>query len=214
MADWVKQADPSVKLFFNDYDILTGNRLDDYIEHIRGLLEQGAPMAGIGVQGHLHGENFDPKALQHALNELAKIGLPIRITEFNMPGQRSVFMRQRNLKLTPEQEQAKAKNLADYYRICFAHPAVEGILMWGFWEGANWIRQSSLYRRDWTPTPAAEAYRNLVFKEWWINSKVKADASGQCRIRAFYGKYAVTCGTQTKEVLLSKQKGQATVSFD
>jgi GH35 family endo-1,4-beta-xylanase len=214
MADWVKQADPGATLFFNDYDILTGKRLDDYIKHIRGLLEEGAPMAGIGVQGHLHGENFDPKALQHALNELAKINMPIRITEFNMPGQRSVFMRQRNLKLAPAQEQAKAKNLTDYYRICFAHPAVEGILMWGFWEGANWIRQSSLYRRDWKPTPAAEAYRNLVFKEWWTNSKVKADANGQCRIHAFYGKYAVTCGTQTKEVMLSKEKGQATVSFE
>ena len=214
MADWVKQADPGVTLFFNDYDVLTGNRLDDYIKHIRGLLEEGAPMTGIGVQGHLHGETFDPKALQNALNELAKIGLPIRITEFNMPGQRSVFMRNRNLKLTPVQEQTKAKNLAEYYRICFAHPAVEGILMWGFWEGANWIRQSSLYRRDWTPTPAAEAYRNLVFKEWWTNSKIKAGTNGQCRIRAFYGKYVVTCGAEKKEVLLSKNKGQAIVSFE
>jgi endo-1,4-beta-xylanase len=214
MADWVKQADPGARLFVNDYDILTGNRLDDYIKHIRGLLEQGVPLAGIGVQGHLHGETFDPEALQHALDELAKIGLPIRITEFNMPGQRSAFMQQRNLKLTPEQEQTKAKNLAEYYRICFAHPAVEGILMWGFWEGANWIRQSSLYHRDWTPTPTAEAYRNLVFKEWWTDSKIKADADGQCRIRAFYGKYNVTCGEQTKQVLLSKDKGQATVSFE
>jgi GH35 family endo-1,4-beta-xylanase len=214
MADWVKQADPGARLFFNDYDILTGNRLDDYIKHIRGLLEQGTPMAGIGVQGHLHGETFDPKALQNALNELAKIGLPIRITEFNMPGQRSAFMKERNLKLTPEQEQAKAKAITEYYRICFAHPAVEGILMWGFWEGANWIRQSSLYRRDWTPTPAAEAYRNLLFKEWWTDTKVKTDTNGQCRVSAFYGKYAVTCGSQTKEVMLSKEKGQATVTFE
>jgi endo-1,4-beta-xylanase len=214
MADWVKQADPNARLFVNDYDILTGNKLDDYIKHIRWLLEQGVPLAGIGVQGHLHGETFDPKALQHALDELAKIGLPIRITEFNMPGQRSAFMRQRNLELTPEQEQTKAKNLAEYYRICFANPAVEGILMWGFWEGANWIRQSSLYHRDWTPTPAAEAYRNLVFKEWWTDSKIKADANGQCHVRAFYGKYNVTCGDQTRQVQLSREKGQATVSFE
>jgi len=214
MADWVKEADPDARLFFNDYDILTGRRLDDYIKHIRGLLEQGASMDGIGVQGHLHGESFDPNALQHALNELAKIGLPIRVTEFNMPGQRSPFMRQRQLKLTPEQEQAKAKALTEYYRICFAHPAVHGILMWGFWERANWIPQSSLYRRDWTPTPAAHAYRDLVFKQWWTRREGKADANGQCRVRAFYGKYAVTCAGQTKEVLLSKEKGQATVRFE
>jgi len=28
--------------------------------------------------------------------------------------------------------------------ICFAQERVEGILMWGFWEGANWIPASSL----------------------------------------------------------------------
>ena len=214
MADWVKQADPGARLYFNDYDILTGNKLDDYIKHIRGLLERGTPMAGIGVQGHLHGETFDPAALNHALDELAKIGLPICITEFNIPGQRSVYMREKNRELTPEQEQAKAKAITDYYRICFAHPKVKGILMWGFWEGANWIRQSSLYRRDFTPTPAAEAYRDLIFKEWWTDSKVKADAGGQCQIRAFYGRYTVTCGDQTKEVMLSKDKGRAAVRFE
>jgi len=214
MATWFKEADPDARLFLNDYDILTGNRLDDYIEHIRGFLDEGVPFAGIGVQGHLHGESFDPEALQHALDELAKIGLPIRVTEFNMPGQRSRYVRERNLKLTAKQEQAKAKAIVEYYRICFAHPAVEGILMWGFWEGANWIRQSSLYRRDWTPTPAADAYRDLVFKQWWTNIDSKTGENGQCRVRAFYGKYAVTCGGHTKEVRLRKDKGSVIVSFE
>lgn len=213
MADWFKEADPDARLFVNDYDVLTGKRLEDYIRHIRGLLEQVVLLAGIGVQGHLHGESFDPEALHHALDELAKIGLPIRVTEFNMPGQRSAFRRRRDLKLTAEQEQAKAKALTDYYRICFSHPAVQGILMWGFWEGANWIRQSSLYSRDWTPTPAARAYRDLVFKQWWTHWEGKADANGQCRVRAFYGKYAVTCGAESEHVLLSKEKGRVTVRF-
>ena len=214
MAEWFKKADPDARLFVNDYDILTGNRLDDYVKHIRGFLDHGVPFAGIGVQGHLHGESFELEALQNALNELGKIGLPIRITEFNIPGQRSRFMRQRNLKLTEQQEQAKAKALAEYYRICFAHPAVEGILMWGFWEGANWIPQSSIYRRDWTPTLAADAYRDLVFKEWWTDVNGKAGENGRCRFRAFYGTYAVTCGGQTKKVSLSKYKGSVSVHFE
>jgi hypothetical protein len=60
-------------------------------------------------------------------------------------------MNDRRLKMTPEQEEAKAREIVDYYTICFAEPAVHGILMWGFWEGANWIPASSLYKRDWTP---------------------------------------------------------------
>jgi GH35 family endo-1,4-beta-xylanase len=150
MAEWFKQGDPQATLFVNDYDVLTGKRLDGYITHIRGLLQEGVSIGGIGVQGHLHGESFDPNALRGSLDKLAKIGLPICITEFNIPGQRSRFNQRRNLKLTPDEEVAKAEAITDYYRICFANPAVRGILMWGFWEGANWIPQSSLYRRDWT----------------------------------------------------------------
>lgn len=213
MAAWVKEADPQAKLFVNDYDILTGKRLGDYIQHIRGLLQQGVPISGIGVQGHLHGDSFDPVALRQALDELAKFGLPIRVTEFNFPGQRSPFYQRRDLKLTPEQEQTKAKALTDYYRICFAHPAVQGILMWGFWEGANWIPQSSLYRRDWTPTPAALAYRDLLFNQWWTRWEGKADASGQCRVRAFYGRHRVTVDGQEKIVDLKQTIGTVTASF-
>ncbi len=213
MADWVKQADPDAKLFLNDYDILTGNRLDDYIKHIQGLVKEGVPIDGIGVQGHLHGDSFDPVELRNALDELAKTGLPVCITEFNFPGQRSRVYKQRDMKLDPEQEKAKAKAITDYYRICFGHPAVEGILMWGFWEGANWIPQSALYRRDWSPTPAARAYRDLVFNEWWTRRKGKADRNGICKIPAFYGKHRVIVGAKEKVIDLKKSSGQAIVSF-
>ena len=77
----------------NDYDILTGKRLDDYVAHIRRCSAMGVPIAGIGVQGHLHGDTFDPVALRNALDELAQFNLPIRVTEFNFPGQRSKFYR-------------------------------------------------------------------------------------------------------------------------
>ena len=46
-------------------------------------------------------------------------------------------------------------------------PSVDGILMWGFRAGANWIPTSSMYNRDWSITKSGEAYRNLIFKEWW-----------------------------------------------
>ena len=214
MATWVKQADPEAKLYLNDFDILTGNRLNDYIKHIRGLLNEKAPIDGVGVQGHLHGDFFDPDKLRHALDTLSEEGLPICITEFNFPGQRSRFYRNRRLKLTPEQEETKAKALTEYYRICFAHPAVKGILMWGFWERANWIAQSSLYLRDWTPTPAAKAYRDLVFKEWWTKWEGNADKDGNCRIPAFFGKYRVTVDGTEKAVYLKKSAGAETVSFN
>jgi endo-1,4-beta-xylanase len=217
MAQWAHNGDPNAKLWLNDYDILIpksvsplGIGLPEYMAHIRKLLKQGVPIAGIGAQGHSHLETFDRQYLRDALDSLALFKLPIRITEFNLPGMRSKL---KSAQLTPEQEQAKAKEIVDYFRICFAHPAVTGILMWGFWEGANWVPSSSMYKRDWTPTPTAEAYRNLVFKEWWTKASGTADKKGEFSTPAFYGKYKVTVNGVTKEVDLAKAYGKVTVDF-
>lgn len=204
MAAWMRQEDPQAVLYLNDYDILTGRRVKDYVVQIRKLLEQGVPIGGIGVQGHLHGDSFDAEVLKNSLDQLAEFKLPIRVTEFNFPGQRSKYYSQRGVRLSEAEEQAKAKAIADYYRICFAHPAVEGLLMWGFWEGANWIPCSSLYRRDWSPTPAAEAYRDLVYKQWWTNWRGRTDAQGRCEVPAFFGQHRVTVGDKTTEVSLKR----------
>ncbi len=213
MVAWVREADPDALLYLNDYDILTGRRLDDYIAHIRKFLDQGVPLAGIGVQGHLHGDTFNPDDVQNALDRLAQFQLPIRVTEFNFPGQRSKHYEKRGAQLTDAEELAKAKAIVDYYRICFAHPAVNGILMWGFWEGANWIPVSSLYRRDWSPTPAAEAYRDLLFRQWWTTWSGTADAQGHCEVPAFYGRHRVTAGSRTDTVELRRADRTRRVSL-
>jgi endo-1,4-beta-xylanase len=208
MEQWVHEADPNARLFVNDYDITTGRRLADYVKDIRRLLDMGVKLAGIGVQGHLHGDSFDPAALQNALDELAKFNLPIRITEFNFPGQRSKYMTgDRRAAMPPEEEQAKAAALRDFYRICFAHPAVAGIMMWGFWEGANWIPQSSLYKRDWTPNPAAATFRDLTKKQWWTKWSGTANADGLAVLPAFYGKHRVRIGDRETVVELKRAEG-------
>lgn len=213
MAQWALEGDPEARLFVNDYEILTGRRLADYMAHIRNLLGQGIPISGIGVQGHSHGDTFSRQQLKNALDSLAVFKLPVRVTEFNMPGQNSKYYGNRKAVMTPEDEKLKAGELVDYYRICFAHPAVEGILMWGFWEGNNWIPASSLYRRDWSVTPAGEAYRNLVFNEWWTKESGTTGKDGVFSVPAFYGKYKVTVNGVSKLVDLSKSKGSAAVEF-
>jgi|WetSurMetagenome_2_1015567.scaffolds.fasta_scaffold21097_1 endo-1,4-beta-xylanase len=215
MANSALKGDPNAKFFVNDYDILIsdsplGIGLPEYMSHIRKLLKQGVPISGIGVQGHSYLETFDRQELRRALDTLAVLKIPVRITEFNIPGMRSKY---RSLQLTPEQELAKAKEIIDFYRICFAHPIIEGLIMWGFWEGANWIPSSSMYKLDWTPTPAADAYKNLIFKEWWTKVSGITNKDGEFSTPAFYGKYKVTVNGISKEVDLAKAKGRVIVDF-
>ena len=214
MATWIKAEDPQAKLYLNDYDILTGSKLDLFLDHIRDLLEQGVPIDGIGVQGHLHKESFDRQALKHALDQLAQFDLPIIVTEFNIPGQRSKYYREKGTHpMTLEAEAQKAQDLADYYRICFSHPAVDGILMWGFWSEMNWIPESSLYDRDWKPAPALQAYQDLVFKEWWTNETVQSDSDGTVEIPAFFGTYRISVSDESQVVELKKQQKSLDVFF-
>ena len=218
MAQWVLNGDPDAKIYLNEHDIFlpeapAGNKLARLMSMIRTLLKQGVPIAGIGVQGHSHLNTFDRQALKIGLDSLAIFEIPIRITEFNMPG-RGYPAQEQRAQLPASEDGSRAKELVDFYRICFAHPAVNGILMWGFWEGSNWIPASSLYKRDWTPTPAADAYRNLVFKEWWTNVTGTTGDKGVYSTQAFFGKYKVTVNGVSKEVDLLKGKGKVTVDFN
>ncbi|UCG50218.1 MAG: hypothetical protein JSU94_10585, partial [Phycisphaerales bacterium] len=67
--------------------------------------------------------------------------------------------------------------------------------------------------RDWSETPAAQAYRDLVFNKWWTRATGTADSAGTFRLRAFYGKYSVQCQGKEKQVSLARKKGREEVAF-
>jgi len=197
-ADMFRRAaeeDPDALLFVNDYNILSGEDAEAYEHQIQALLDAGAPVGGIGCQGHF-AEDIDMDEVRAALDRLARFDLPIRITEFD---------------INTDDEQKKALLLREFYRTCFAHPAVEGILMWGFWEGRHWRPKAALWKKDFSPTPAADAYRELVFDRWWTEWEGEADSDGLCEVPAFYGRHRVTVQGDSIEVTLRKADGEVTL---
>ncbi len=197
MFEWAREGDPGAVLYVNDYNVLSGNDGPRYAAHIRSLLARGVPVGGIGCQGHF-GRAVDARHVRDTLDDLARFKLPIKITEYD---------------IDVRDEGVKAASLEALYKTCFAHPAVEGILMWGFWEGAHWRPAAALWRRDFTPTPAADTYRRLLFKEWWTSAEGRTDASGRFTLRAFYGRHAVEAGGARTEVELRKAAGAAEVEI-
>jgi GH35 family endo-1,4-beta-xylanase len=167
MFAWAAGGDPGARPYVNDYAILSGNDGPRYVANLRKLLDQGVPVGGIGCQGHF-GKAVDGVHVRRTLDELAAFGLPIKITEYDAD---------------VADEEVKAACLETLYTVAFGHPSVEGILMWGFWEGAPWKPRAALWKRDFTPTPAAETYRRLRFKEWWTTASGTADASGRFESR-------------------------------
>jgi endo-1,4-beta-xylanase len=182
MIRWFKlarRADPTATLFLNDYPILTGQsdpHFDGFLKTLNFLKDGGAPIGGIGVQGH-YGETLPPPAqLLAGLDRLAKLNLPVAITE---------------LDVDTADEDLQADYLRDHMIACFSHPSVNEIIMWGFWEGRHWKPVAAPYRRDWSKKPAALAWEDLVFKQWWTDATVKTDANGRATLRGFLGDYEI-----------------------
>jgi len=149
MAYAAKAGNPDITLYVNDYGILVerGYNASTYITQIENLLANGVPIGGIGCQGHFVSIDranssgraaTTPEHVQKTLDNLAKFNLPIKITE-------CLF--------AADDEQGKAEALRMFFPICFAHPNVEAILMWGFWEVGHWVPETAMWKKDWTPTP-------------------------------------------------------------
>lgn len=180
------EVDRKATLYVNDYSILDGSHLDAFEKQIRGFLQRGVPVGGIGCQGHFLSPRFPTyERIMESLDRLARFGLPIKITEFDR-------------KVDDEDEQAG--DLDAFFRMCFSHPSVKAILQWGFREGAHWKPKAALWRKDFSPKPASEAYRNLVFKEWWSDCSAQADTEGLCTVRVFYGRYEIEADGKTYSV--------------
>jgi GH35 family endo-1,4-beta-xylanase len=209
MAYAARAGNPEITLYVNDYGVLVERNYnaDSYITQIENLLANGVPIGGIGCQAHtITSDEANstgmaatiPERFQSTLDKLAGFDLPIKITE-------CLF--------TADNEQDIAEELDKYFSICFAHPKVEAIVMWGFWEGDHWQPHTAMWRKDWTATPQALAYRDLVFDKWWTRISGKADRSGEFKVPAFYGDYEITSNGETQKVTLRKKEAEVVVSF-
>jgi endo-1,4-beta-xylanase len=71
-----------------------------------------------------------------------------------------------------------------------------------------------MWKADWTPTPQADAYRDLVFNKWWTQTSGKADNAGSFKTRAFFGDYLITSNGKTQKVTLSKKNKFIQATFE
>ncbi|GBG70687.1 hypothetical protein CBR_g7986 [Chara braunii] len=176
----VHEFDPDAELFVNDFNMLTGIEgsatASKYADHIRGLLDQGAPIHGIGVQAHFR-QCPSGLIIKQGLDELAKLGLPIWLTE---------------LDIMNSHDARRANDLETALREAYAHPAVGGIVLWGFWEISMWTEYGALVDKHWKLTEAGRRYAALR-KEWMTKDVVGVtDADGIFEFRGFPGTYEAT----------------------
>lgn len=169
------QFDPEAILFVNDYHVedgVDGNSAPDkYVEHIEWLLKEGAPLGAIGVQGHI--DTPVGPIIRNSLDKLSSLGMPIWMTEIDVAA---------------TNEHTRADDLEVVLRESFAHPNVEGIMLWGFWEGALSRENGHLVDSDKRVNAAGKRLVSLR-EEWTTRLHGRTDECGQFSFRGYHGRY-------------------------
>lgn len=204
LVDWFQEAraaDPNARLFINDYGILSGEGLDrrkqtSYFRAIKKLIDAGAPIGGIGMQSHFGQTATPPERLLEILDRFAELGLPISITEHDVDAADKAF---------------QAEFTRDFLTAAFSHPAVDEILVWGFWERSHWRPESAYFAADWTPTPAGKVWQELVGETWRSNLDATSNEAGTVATRVFLGDYRITVrvGDKTSTIETTVEKNAA-----
>ena len=187
VADWfwtAEAAAPETEFYINEYNLITGEYEDQrkkMEELVQYLQKRGAPIDGIGIQGHFNtrSEAITPERLRELFDRFESLDVDLKITEYDTYGDGWT-------------EANEAEHLNIVLRTAFSHPAVVGFLMWGFWDGSHWQDNAPLFRADWSEKPAYEVYTDLVFDEWWTDKSGTTDRNGHYETQVFQGDYEIT----------------------
>lgn len=184
MIEWYKRVheiDPKPRLILNEYNIIMGGGdpafQADFEKYIELLLNGGAPLGGLGVQCHFD-ENLPgiPRVLE-ILDRFAKYNLPIQVTEFD---------------INTYDEEGQANFTRDFFTAIFSHPITNKLVMWGFWEGDQWIPNGSMIRTNWSYKPNYHVYNDLLFNKWWTREEGSSTRQGVYQTRGFLGEYEIS----------------------
>jgi GH35 family endo-1,4-beta-xylanase len=139
-----RQYCPNAILILNDYNVLSWDT-DAFIRMATPAVNAGVVDA-LGAQGHgLEGQSLS--SVQNKLNQVAALGLPIYISEYDVAR-------------TNDQEQLQI--MQTQFPLFYNHPSVAGITLWGYVVGSTWVNGSGLIQSNGTHRPAMTWLMNYL----------------------------------------------------
>ncbi|MCK1818286.1 endo-1,4-beta-xylanase [Streptomyces sp. XM83C] len=155
---WAREADPNVKLFFNDYNVEGVNaKSTAYYGLAKQLKARGVRVDGFGIQGHLSTQYGFPGDVGANLKRFADLGLQTAFTEVDV-------------RVPLPADPAKLATQADYYRgllsACLGSRSCTSFTVWGFADQYSWVPgvfdgegAACLYDESYRTKPAFDALR-------------------------------------------------------
>jgi GH35 family endo-1,4-beta-xylanase len=185
------QADSTAEYHLNDNRFLSEGthnwtRFAFYKQFIADLKSAGAPLSGLGLQSHFELPLPDPLDMKRKLDSLATFGLNLHITEFDIGGSIDTLV--------------QADFLRDFYTLCFSHPAIKSMKMWGAWDFNHWKGNAPLFDENNHLKLSGTEYTNLLFNKWWTNENGSSNINGVYTTRGFKGDYLISVSKNDQKI--------------
>lgn len=167
---WAHQADPTAKLYLNDYDneTLGKAKTQAFYNLAKRLKKNGIPIDGVGFQCHLNAGSVDAPAIGKNIERFAPLGLECAITELDLG--------------TNSNSEADLQLQArDYYRIvktAMEQPHCRSVLIWGISDDLSWRSSNPL---PWNSSAAKKpAYYGVLaaLKDAKVSQAIPGDVDG------------------------------------
>jgi endo-1,4-beta-xylanase len=165
---WAHEADPNAMLFYNDYNIEQG-AVENKGKHassmflLKRLIAEGAPISGVGIQGHWHLDS-DLADVEKAITDYAALGLKVSITELDVTATGSnsgaFGVSGGNRTIPKENYQKQAEVYKKLFEIFIRHlDVIHRVTFWGISDNRSWRRgqDALLFDGQLQPKPALKA---------------------------------------------------------
>jgi len=165
---YAHEADPNAQLYYNDYNIEQG-AVENKGKHassmllLKRLIAEGAPINGVGIQGHWHLDT-NLADVEKAIENYASLGLKVSITELDVTatGDNSgaFGVRQGDKKIPAENYQKQAEVYKQLFEIFMRHAdVIDRVTFWGLSDTRSWRRgqDALLFDGELNPKPAYKA---------------------------------------------------------
>lgn len=179
---YAKEADPKAELYYNDYGLENPRKRENCVKLLKGMLERGVPIDGVGTQSHFQLAQPPLSEIEKTITDLAALGLKVMVTELDIdvlpargaPGNADVNRREQGDSTTnpytaglpPEMQEKLASRYGDLFRIYLKHrQSITRVTLWGVDDGHSWLNgfpirgrtnHPLLFDRDLKPKAAFE----------------------------------------------------------
>ena len=169
--EFAAAADPSVELYYNDYNNESGAKREKTIRLIREIKAKGLRINAVGIQGHWQLDRPDLKTIEEAILAYNKEGVKVMITELDidvLPVTLKGPAPDPYRNGCPDEIQGQlAKRYADIFTLFAKHSdKITRVTFWGLSDGHTWLNNwpvkgrsnhPLLFDRQLEPKPAYNA---------------------------------------------------------